>query len=56
MLTLGADLEFLNYPQAKHCFTNPEATAKGKKYDLPLAYDEQSDRESWAAVLRFIGE
>ena len=56
MLTLGADLEFLNYPQAKHSFTNPGATAKGKKYDLPLAYDEQADRESWAALLRFIGE
>lgn len=56
MVTLGADLTFLNYPQAKHSFTNPEATAKGKKYELPLAYDESADKESWDAFLEFISE
>lgn len=55
MVTLGADLQFLNYPQAKHSFTNPGATEKGKKYDLPLAYDEEADTESWNAFLEFIG-
>ena len=54
MLTLGADLQFLNYPQAKHSFTNPEATEKGKKYELPLEYDKKADTESWAAFLEFI--
>ena len=56
MLTLGVDLQFLNYPQAKHSFTNPGATAKGEKYNLPLAYDEKADSESWAAFLSFIEE
>lgn len=56
MLTAGADLQFLNYPQAKHSFTNPEATEKGEKYNLPLAYDKQADRESWAAFLAFIDD
>lgn len=56
MLTLGVDLEFLNYPQAKHSFTNPEATEKGKKFNLPLAYDEKADTESWNAFLAFIAE
>jgi dienelactone hydrolase len=54
MVTLGVDLKFLNYPQAKHSFTNPEATEKGKKYNLPLAYDKKADTESWDAFLEFI--
>ena len=54
MLTLGADLQFLNYPQATHSFTNPEATEKGKKYNLPLAYDKKADAASWDAFLEFI--
>jgi len=56
MLTLGADLQFLNYPQAKHSFTNPEATEKGEKFSLPLAYDEKADTESWNAFLEFISD
>ncbi len=56
MLSLGADFELLNYPQAKHSFTNPGATEKGQKYELPLAYDEQADKASWKAFLQFIEE
>lgn len=56
MVTLGVDLKFLNYPQAKHSFTNPEATEKGKKFNLPLAYDKKADTESWNAFLAFIGD
>lgn len=54
MVTLGADLRFLNYPQATHSFTNPEATEKGKQFGLPLAYDKQADTESWDEFLEFI--
>ena len=56
MLTLGVELEFLNYPQAVHSFTNPGATEKGEKFNLPLAYDKQADTESWDAFLDFIDE
>ena len=56
MVTLGVDLKFLNYPQAKHSFTNPEATEKGKKFNLPLAYDKKADTESWEAFLQFIDD
>ena len=56
MLTLGADLQFLSYPQATHSFTNPEATAKGEKFNMPVAYDERADAESWDAFLKFIDE
>ncbi len=54
MLTLGVDMTFLNYPDAKHSFTNPGATEKGEQYNLPLAYDEQADKESWDAFMAFI--
>ncbi|MEO0368390.1 MAG: dienelactone hydrolase family protein, partial [Pseudomonadota bacterium] len=54
MVNLGADFQLLNFPQAKHGFTNPGATEKGQKYEIPLAYDEQADLESWAAFLDFI--
>ncbi len=41
------DLTFINYEGAKHAFTNPEATEKGKKFGLPLAYNKEADEESW---------
>ena len=50
----NADVEyrFVSYPGAKHSFTNPDATRLGKKFGLPLEYNEQADKRSWAAMLR----
>ena len=53
MSELGADLTFISYPGALHGFTNPEATEKGRKFSLPLAYDEPTDRRSWADMQLF---
>jgi len=53
MESLGVDYQFNAYPGAKHGFTNPEATEKGKKYNLPLAYDERTDRQSWEDMKTF---
>lgn len=53
MEALGVDYQFISYPGAKHGFTNPEATDKGKKYNLPLAYDEKTDRQSWEDMKAF---
>ena len=47
MADAGADFRFVAYDGALHGFTNPEATANGEKYGLPLAYDEAIDRQSW---------
>lgn len=44
----GADYSFKAYEGALHGFSNPAATANGKKYGLPLAYDEGVDRQSWS--------
>ena len=47
MADAGADCRFIAYDGALHGFTNPEATANGEKYGLPLAYDEAIDKRSW---------
>ena len=47
MAEAGADLRFVAYEDALHGFTNPEATANGEKYGLPLGYDEAVDKRSW---------
>jgi dienelactone hydrolase len=56
MEAAGVDYRFVNYPGAKHSFTNPEADAFGKKFNLPLAYDQETDRKSWQALQDFFAE
>ena len=50
MDTAGADYEFVNYPGAVHSFTNPGATQVGEEFEMPLAYNEQVDKQSWEAM------
>jgi dienelactone hydrolase len=50
-----ADYKFVNYPGAVHAFTNPEATAKGKQYNIPLAYHPEADKQSKAEADKFFG-
>jgi dienelactone hydrolase len=50
-----ADYQFINYPGAVHAFTNPEATENGKKFNLPLAYHAETDKQSKAEALKFFG-
>ncbi len=47
MQSAGAKYEFVNYPGVKHSFTNPEADAFGKRFDMPLVYDAEADKDSW---------
>lgn len=44
----GADYQFIQLPGALHGFSNPEATAKGKLFNMPLQYDALADQCSWA--------
>ena len=53
MSAAGVDYEFVNYPGAKHSFTNPGATANGKKFQLPLEYNAAVDKESWLKLQEF---
>ena len=47
MKSAGVDMKFINYPGAIHGFSNPAATELGKKFNLPLAYNENADKKSW---------
>ena len=47
MVDAGADFRFVAYEDALHGFTNPDATANGEKFGLPLRYDEGIDQRSW---------
>jgi len=47
MENAGADYQFINYPASLHGFSNPAATANGKKYQLPLKYNALADQSSW---------
>ena len=53
MAAAKADLRFIDYPGAVHAFTNPEATAKGQQYKLPLAYNAEVDKQSKAEADKF---
>ncbi|HSW54333.1 MAG TPA: dienelactone hydrolase family protein [Ignavibacteriaceae bacterium] len=39
--------EFVNYEGAIHSFTSLAADSLGKKFNMPLAYNENADKESW---------
>jgi dienelactone hydrolase len=53
MDSIGADYTFRSYPGATHAFSNPEATALGKKFNLPIAYNADADAGSWKAMQDF---
>jgi dienelactone hydrolase len=50
------DYRYLDYPGALHAFTNPEATEKGKQFNLPLAYDADADGKSKAEAAKFFAD
>ena len=56
MENLGVDYEFINYPNAKHAFTNPDADTFGKKFSIPLAYNKEADVKSWEKMQDFFKE
>lgn len=52
----GIFYEFINYPGAVHSFTNKGATAIGKKFGIPVAYNAEADAESWQAMQQLFSE
>lgn len=49
----GVDYKFINYPGAKHSFTNSDADALGKKFDKPFVYNAAADKQSWSEMQAF---
>ena len=52
MAAAQADYRVVEYPGAVHAFTNPEATALGKKFNLPLRYDAKANKAAKAQADR----
>ena len=54
MQTAKLQYEFVDYPGVLHGFTNPDATAKGEQFSLPLKYDAAADQASWQKMQAFL--
>jgi len=52
----GAVYQIVTYKGAKHSFTNPDADKFGEEFKLPLAYNAEADKDSWAKGLEFMAE
>jgi dienelactone hydrolase len=55
MKDAGADFQFIVYPGAMHSFTNPDADEYAKKFNLPLGYNAEADKQSWEELGKFLG-
>ncbi len=56
MDSIGANYTFKTYANATHAFTNPEATATGKKFSMPIEYNAAADSASWNDMKVFFGK
>jgi dienelactone hydrolase len=54
MKKVDAKYKVVNYKGASHAFTNPNSTAVGKKYNIPIAYNKKADEASWKEFLTFL--
>lgn len=54
MRTARADFRVVNYPGAKHSFTNPEADDFARRFSMPVGYDAAADQASWAELAAFL--
>jgi len=56
MDSIKADYNYIAYEGATHSFTSKAADSLGKKFDMPLAYQEKADKESWQQLQDFLNE
>ncbi len=56
MDSIAANYTFIAYDSAVHAFTNPMATEMGKKFNIPVAYNEAADKKSWEDMKAFFIE
>lgn len=56
MDSIHADYTFISYDSATHAFTNPMATEMGKKFNLPIEYNEKADKKSWVDMKDFFAK
>lgn len=51
--SLSIPYTFIAYPNATHAFTNPQSTETGKKFKMPIEYNEAADNKSWNDMKAF---
>ena len=56
MDSIGAKYTFKVYEGSTHAFTNPNATAMGEKFQLPIKYNAAADTASWNDMKAFLGK
>jgi dienelactone hydrolase len=56
MTEANVDLNYISYPGARHSYTDPDATEKGKQFNIPFAYDAEATSHSRAEALKFFGQ
>ena len=49
----GVDYKVIDYPKTKHGFSRHDADSLARKFNMPLAYDAEADRKSWAEMEAF---
>ena len=54
MRKAGVEHSVTNYPGAKHAFTNPAADDYARRFNLPVAYNAEADKDSWAKLGTFL--
>lgn len=54
MDSAGVVYTFKAYPDAVHAFTNPNATAMGEKFKIPIKYNAAADTASWKDMKEFL--
>ena len=55
MDSAGLNYTLKVYDSATHAFTNPDATAKGQKFGMPVKYNGAADTASWNDMKAFFG-
>ncbi|MEM9001625.1 MAG: dienelactone hydrolase family protein [Bacteroidota bacterium] len=54
MDSVGAAYTYIAYEDAVHAFTSKGADSLGKKFNLPLAYQEKADTASWQELQQLL--
>ncbi len=57
MQNAGVKYEFIEYPNVKHSFTNPQADEFSEKFNLSaLEYNQHADEDSWRRMQMFFDQ
>jgi dienelactone hydrolase len=56
MKNAKVDYRLIQYPDAKHSFTNPAADDMAKTAKIDIAYNAEADKKSWEDMKAFFGE